>query len=125
MRGVEVISVREQALAEVRRTPIDFVVPALRDKGAWERAQTFFQLYLGGGKPADVSVGESLITNGGSRRAKYVYEVERNPEREGIHYSVRCTPHGAAADHSAARLNAQNLARFIKDGTLERSLLDE
>ncbi len=122
---IEVITVEQQALEEVARTPLTFVVPLLKDEASWERARSFFDLYLGSSpeRREPYSVGEYLMTNSGRGAGRYIYEVERVPEREGMRYTVSCFVHGPDGDAVLAERNARNLARFIKDGTLERSLL--
>ena len=123
---VEVVTVEQQALAEIEAAPLDFVVPLERDTRAWERARTFFELYAAPQSGKTLASPEDLrISNSGDPLAKYVYYVERMPHRQGVRYTVRCQANAPGADSYLADRNARNLARFIRDGTLERSLLEQ
>jgi hypothetical protein len=121
---LEVVSPREQALADILAAPTQFVIRPEDNNAAWERAASFFRLYLKEGGAPPFSLGEDSITNAVGPGVKYVYEVERAPMALGFEYSVTCRPSGPVSRPELARRNAQNLARFIKDGTLELLFLE-
>jgi hypothetical protein len=114
---IEVISRDQQILEEVDEAPTQFTVPKQGDREVWNRAHFFFHDYTGGA--AKVTSHEITTSAPGS---SYHYRVTRSPERNDlIHYEVSCTP--VKGDEAYAQRNARNLARFLKDGHLERSLL--
>ncbi len=116
----------EQARQEVVETPTVFNVPFADDPHSWERARFFLENYLGGesGHASAVMrvVGDrwSLVSNPGVQ--PYSYEVAKDVGDGGFTYQVSCTS-GVGGDPSQAALNAGNLARFIREGKLEVSLL--
>lgn len=124
---VEIISPLQQSEDAIRATPTHFSVSYGDDRVFWTRAQLFLNSHTDGfatkqGGHTDNSW--ALITNRSVGKPKYVYEVSRRPGTTGVDYSVRCLPGAPGARGDRASLNAQNLARFIKDGTLEVALLD-
>lgn len=117
---VEVQTVEEQALEEVLAAPTDFTVASVEADAAWARAALFFDRYTStGGVFTSTREAEVLASRGGP--ASYRYEVVRAPAGAAYRFQVRCSPRGGAP--SLAERNARNLARFIRDGNLELSLL--
>ena len=125
--GLEVAETsRDQARQEILETPTTFDIQFEDDRNSWDRARFFLENYIG--LPAGTSsvvtrvvgVRWSLASN--PAQAAYSYEVAKDATRAGFTYYVSCTP-GATGNSSQAALNAANLARFIRDGKLEMSLL--
>jgi hypothetical protein len=123
----EVVTVEQQATADVMATPTRFTVPYSSDAQSWERARLFLGRYTTMSIP-QVSAGPSSVKlsngSGPSDKDKYVYQIEKSNGREGVVYVVKCTPRGSGGTPALAERNARNLSRFIKDGHLEVSLLD-
>lgn len=125
--GLEVAETsRDQARQEILETPTSFDVQFEDDRNSWDRARFFLENYIG--LPADHSsvvtrvVGTRWSLASNPAQAAYAYEVAKDTTRTGFTYYVTCTP-GAGGSPSEAALNAANLARFIRDGKLEMSLL--
>lgn len=125
--GLEVAATTEDlARSEVLQSPTDFDVTIEQDRYAWERTHLFLESYV---EPARAPV-RPITKVVGSRwglasppvQGGFVYEVWRETIPDGFHYSVRCLAAPEASKEQAA-LNAANLARFIRDGKLEVSLL--
>ena len=118
---VEVSTVEDQALEDVSKSSTDFMIDFYQNSVAWERAQSFFDYYL---KQPGILRTHSLISNANIPGGPFEYTVTRQPGVKGVYYSVKCvpSPFNSAKVPNAIR-NARNFARFIKDGTLERSLL--
>ena len=125
---VEVETIKDQALKEIQSTPTDFFITTSENMEAWERARLFFANYLGLNSlnSAEAIVGNTyVLTNRHLAPKSYFYEIRKQPFGEGFNYSVQCTAKTSKAHASLAKRNAQNVARFIKDGTLELSLLEQ
>lgn len=125
--GLEVSATPEQqARQEVVDTPTVFNIPFADDPYSWERARFFLENYVSGdsGHASAVTrvVGDrwSLASNPGVQQ--YSYEVAKDAGESGFTYQVLCVP-GVGGDPAQAALNAGNLARFIREGKLEVSLL--
>ena len=121
--NVQVVSVEDQALAAVDEVPLAFTVSYENEAAAWQRAITFFKLYLKEEGSAPFSLHDDLIFNQASPGVRYAYRVEHRAGPQGFAFNVACQPAGAGADAIHAEQNARNLARFVRDGTLELSLL--
>lgn len=127
-RGLEVDqTVDDQARQAVLETPTTFALSFEEERSAWERARFFFEQYLAG-SPSDGRSGV-VVKVVGSRWiltnavvTSYQYEVSKEHGAGIVHFAVRCMARDAAKQH-LAQLNAANLARFIRSGTLERSLI--
>ena len=119
---MEVISQKEQTLAEIDQTPTTFQLSLEKDFAAWQRAGLFFRQYI---PDAQLSINTAkLISNRGSN-SKYIYEVRRRISPNGDStYSVDCYRNHPSATLEAAERNAKNLARFISSGVLELTLLE-
>jgi hypothetical protein len=125
--GLEVAETsREQARQEILETPTSFDVQFEDDRNSWDRARFFLENYIGlpAGHSSVVTrvVGSRWSLASNPAQAAYAYEVAKDTTRTGFTYSVSCSP-GAGGTLSEAALNAANLARFIRDGKLEMSLL--
>lgn len=121
-------SVQEQALDSLMQTPTSFPIEYRADRHAWERARVFFDKYLSPPDQKNQAVVTKvrketwILTNRDLRPSHFIYEVKRVDGRKGYTYSVSCEPVGNSASQDA-QMNARNLARFIRDGSLEVSLL--
>jgi hypothetical protein len=127
-RGLEVDqTVDDQARQAILETPTTFDLSFEEERSAWERARFFFEQYLAG-TPSDGRSGVVVkvvgarwsLTNAVVKG--YQYEVSKEQEAGVVHFAVRCVAQIGAQQH-LAQLNAANLARFIRSGTLERSLI--
>jgi hypothetical protein len=123
----EIIGVEEQALSAIAVAPLSFSLSSEDEKHAWIRALLFFKKYtskmdlraLGGVRP------RQLVTSAASIEDLYLYSVEKSVGKNGnIDFLVACKPQSReSASISGAERNARNLARFIRDGILEESLI--
>jgi hypothetical protein len=116
----------EQARQEVVQTPTVFSVPFADDPYSWERARFFLENYIGSssGHTSVVTrvVGDRWSLASNPTVQQYVYEVSKDAGEGAYTYQVSCIP-GTGGDINQAVLNAGNLARFIREGKLEISLL--
>ena len=117
----ERVSAQEEMLGLVREAPRDFFVPAAGDGPVWGRVAIFFREYLGVERPSRVenSLSSSAILSGKASGGSYAYTVERTPHGTGFQYKIICS----GPNPSHGELAAKNLARFLRDGNLERSLV--
>ncbi len=127
--GLEVeATTQDQAREEILTTPTSFDIQFDQDEHCWERARFFLENYTGA--PAThssvvtrvVGVRWSLASN--PAESAYLYEVAKDSTQDGYTYYVTCQP-GQGGSSDQAALNAGNLARFIREGKLEMSLLRE
>jgi hypothetical protein len=120
-------TVEERAVSDVRGADTVFDLSLDADRHAWERARLFFEKYLapGDGQAGVISkvVGSRWALASPPVGRQYQYEVWRDSIRNGYRYSVTCKPLVSGASMDRAVLNAKNLARFIRDGQLELSLV--
>lgn len=111
---------------EVLKSPTDFEVSIEQDRYAWERTHLFLESYVDPKRaplrPITKVVGARWGLANPPVQSGYLYEVWREAIPDGFHYSVRCVA-SAQGSQQQATLNAANLARFIRDGKLEVSLL--
>lgn len=125
--GLQVEATTEDvARSEVLQSPTDFEVSIEQDRYAWERTQLFLESYIDPQRapirPITKIVGSRWGLASPPVQGGYVYEVWREAIPDGFHYSVRCLAAPELSKDQAV-LNAANLARFIRDGKLEVSLL--
>ncbi len=118
-------TVDDQARAAVLASPRTFVISWDDDRMAWERARFFFEKYVAREESRAPVVSKVIgtrwaLTNG--KNGQYVYEVWKDSVSKGFKYTVRCTAQNGGQAQEA-QLNAGNLARFIREGKLEVSLL--
>lgn len=126
----EHIGPKQQAIEAVNATPTQFVVEFPNDPTSWERAFIFFNKYTERQSiyESDKPVWNSKISNDNAPADSFYYEVTRRLESNGFRYNISCTTNpkhmnSGINSQDQAQLNARNLARFIRDGTLEVSLL--
>jgi hypothetical protein len=127
--GLEVAATTEdQAREAVLTTPTVFNVAFEDDVYSWERARFFLENYVGAASGHSSAVTKvvgsrwSLESNPGLEG--YQYQVAKDLVDGGFTYRITCVPSGSG-EPSQAALNAGNLARFIRDGKLEISLLQQ
>jgi hypothetical protein len=111
---------------EILRSPLEFDVSIDDDRYSWERTTLFLENYVDPARaplrPITKVIGSRWGLASPPVQGGLVYEVWREEIPEGFHYKVQCLVSGTASPQQA-RLNAANLARFIRDGKLEVSLL--
>jgi hypothetical protein len=122
-------SVKEQMMASLKSAPTSFTVPFREDRHAWERAHVFFQKYMGAPKgqaPLITKIVKNtwVLSNRHIGTAPFRCEVKKREDRAAFGYHIACEA-GAGRDPYDAHLNAQNLARFIRDGRFEVSLIND
>lgn len=128
---VEVTTSEQEALDEIDRMPTEFAIDMGEQRAAWERALYFFSQYAEHEKPVrEHNNGKvTVLSNREDRGAKYHYEIQRAPADDGYTYKVICIANASSASRMGAQAqaqrNARNLARFIKEGSLEASLLTQ
>ena len=126
---LEVITVEELAAQAVNESPTDFFVKGEDQPVAWERSQLFFSTYTSGAEQQEFDYprpGVSLVTRQRAKE-KYIYEIEHSATKEGgYRYVISCSRNSTQKGGSdfAAHRNARNVARFVREGNLELSLLD-
>lgn len=121
---VQVETVEDQALAAVEATAPDFVVPLSESEDAWARAHLFITQYAAGdGVARDAGPSGMVLSNESNTAERFTYRIERRFEPRGYRFSVTCAPRATSGSRAAADINARNAARFIREGTLEVSLL--
>lgn len=126
---IEVITIEEQAAQAVNESATDFVVPESEQSITWERSKLFFSTYTSGMEEQEFDYprpGVSMVTHPRDKD-KYIYEIEYSQAKnnDGYRYVVSCSRNSrkGGSDYSAHR-NAKNVARFVREGNLELSLLD-
>jgi len=121
---IEVETIEDQAIAEVLGAPTEFVVTFSDDHHSWERAILFLERHTSKQAFQYISSPQEMIivSNHGAVQDNYWYNVEKASHPEGWFYRVKAVSAGAGSHHLADR-NARNLARFIRNGILERSLI--
>ena len=116
----------DQAREEVLKAPTEFDVTIEEDRYSWERTNLFLENYADPEKaplrPITKVVGSRWGVATPPVQGGYIYEVWRESIPDGYHYSIQCLDSGEGTKEQAA-LNAANLARFVREGKLEVSLL--
>jgi|GEM_PF-4646490 len=127
-REYELITAQDQLVEDVRNTPKEFIVPYTQEQAAWDRVLYFFSQYAGLKTPFITSLSSNIvqITNRHDKSASvpaYFYMIEKFPVAQGVKFRVHCFPNGDRGSRDLAETNARNVARFVKEGRLERSIL--
>ena len=122
---VELVTVEDQALELVQGAKTEFQATPDEEVYASQRLKVFWELYLSEVKGAEKDIfvlGEQELVF--YRTPQFLFKIRHNPEQGGVRYKVECLPHRTTPESlEAAKLNSQNLARFLKEGALEVSLL--
>ena len=122
---VEIETVEDQARAAVDETPLEFTVPLMEADEAWARARLFISEYTSGdGTPREVSPRHAFVTNEGQGTDRFTYRIDRTVTPRGYAFVVACRPREQGVLQPLAEHNGRNIARFIRVGTLEVSLLN-
>lgn len=117
---------RELVKREIMDAPLSFEVSLVDDAYSWDRARFFIENYAHTtvrGRSAVIKINGSqwaLASHPASE--EYRYEVIKELAAGKYVYSISCIA-GASGNQRQARLNEGNLARFVRDGQLEVSLL--
>ena len=126
--SIEIESSEQEALKAIKNQPLEFELPFPEATYAWERARTFFLQYTGsfavepltqGGKPDSLAM---VVSNKVAASDAYIFEVRRVTGKKGAKFSISARARSASASSKEARTQAQNLARFIKSGTLDAGI---
>jgi len=121
---IDVETVEAQAASAVASTPLEFLVPLKEADGAWARTRLFFSQYVSGDAVVtEVSDRASEISTATENGEKFRYKVRRTITPNGYRFVVECAPMKGGEAFFPAQQNARNLARFIREGTLELTLL--
>jgi hypothetical protein len=125
---VERVTVDQQALEEVLKTPLNFSVDRAKADQAWDRARMFFEFFIaqGNAKPEELyEARPAWISNERIPDQKYSYRIARQESSAQVSFLVKCIARPmAGGTPEKAEQNARNLARFMQYGYLEVSLLD-
>lgn len=126
----ELVTQEQQQLEEIQATPTHFILEFENDQYAWERAQLFFKEFTShtSKTESDLPVWNMELSSAASIRDRFLYRVRKNLTRDGFEYIIEAEPNRKLSGVNTkaifdAQLNSKNLARFIKEGALERSLL--
>lgn len=114
---VEYESPKDQALEEIKRTKTSFAVLHTENAAAWDRVYALFKFFL---KTAPESIQQDKITGGS---ANFFYLIERHYADDNVQYQVTGLNRASLQPGEKSTLNAKNIARFIKNGTLEVDFL--
>ncbi len=126
--SVEIESSEQEALKAIKAQPLEFELPFPEATYAWERARTFFLQYTGSfaveplpqsGKPDSLAM---VVSNKVAASDAYIFEVRRVTGKKGAKFSINARARSASTSSKEARVQAQNLARFIKSGTLDAGI---
>lgn len=117
----EVVDPVEELRLSIREFPNVVEVSLDESRASWERMTMFFKEVLN----AKFTTGENTangqkVVDGSS--SHYRYRILRRVNGEQMQYTVQCVAL-AGGNAGQADLNAKNLARFIRDGQLERLVL--
>lgn len=122
---VERISAEEQSVSAVANSPTSFVLSGYEAEQAWKQAQLFFRQYTNRFVFRKMGDGAgAMLVSRDDTTDKYLYRVEKRPQGDAFEFVVVCAPNLPSATREAAAQNSKNLARFLREGTLEMSLLD-
>lgn len=118
MPKIEVVSFQEQVREEVEEHPTQFQLPKQSDAQAWTRAQLFFRDY----ELTTPIVSRNEIKSNPKEDKRFLYQISRVGHGKEVEYVVNCVGR-EPRDSEVAEVNAKNVARFLKEGQLELSLL--
>ncbi|MCB0353979.1 MAG: hypothetical protein KDD64_10655 [Bdellovibrionales bacterium] len=125
---VEVVTIEQQAREDILHTPLEFFLSPSSVVGAENRVNLFFRQFLEEPAPQQQELQPKGVrfTHGGVTGQKnFRYSVDFIPSGRGTAVFVNCSPTRIEVSSQSAELNAKNLSRFIREGTLELSLLKQ
>lgn len=118
--GYEVIGQDQQAIDIIQRSPTSFPVSPEDNGKTWARARYFFAQQLGVEPKSTITD----LTSPSEGKGNFLYRISRKPSSRGVQYTVVCVPKDRSGGFDErAQLNAKNVARFLREGTLEGSFL--
>jgi hypothetical protein len=116
-------SLDEELESELRHVPTDFVVPIPENRYAWERAQLFFKEQTSGGKFV-AGRGDSVVLSNAGSGDRVTYNVEKQTTATGgSRFVFSCAAGSAPVPTEILSVQCRNLARFVQQGILEKSLI--
>jgi hypothetical protein len=118
----ETISSAEEARLEIQSAPTAFSLDPEQNESAWERAYFYLNQYAGEGKVVHESASDRDILTKSTAHG-FRYQISRQYQGGGVNFQVLCTPIQGRGNPTDALLNAKNLARFIRTGELEMSIV--
>ena len=122
---LERTSSEEQELVVIRQEETSFLLRSDELLLPWQRANLFATQYLGVTPRLAFSSRKNAPDREGLEFASenYAWMVSKQRRGKAILVSIECTPSTKDADAKKAQLNAQNLARFMREGRLQLALL--
>jgi hypothetical protein len=117
----DVLSISEQLTRELENYPTKFILPVDEGKPSLERTFFFFKNYTSSFSPHNPSTTSRMINfSNDNSRDKILYRVSRVLTKQGFRYTVSASDLG---NPQKSAICAANLARFIKEGKVELSLV--
>ncbi len=118
---VELETMEDQANSAINAAPTTFsVISEAENTLYWARASLFFKQYTDTFK-----VRKDSVRSVPGEKTRFIYEVTRVNKPDATSYTVKCAPGGGVnTSTDVLSRNAKNLARFIREGNLELSLLE-
>lgn len=118
---IERTSSQELILEEIEGMPTQFSLDIPSSKAAWVRAVLFVQEHTKGSAEIEPN---KIVSCSNHPENQFVYRISKNDSEMGATFEITCEPiEKTPANQAAALLNAKNLARFLRNGELELSLL--
>lgn len=118
---VERTSSQELILEEIEGMPTRFSLDVPSSKAAWVRAVLFVQEHTKGSAEIE---GDRIVSCSNHPENQYIYRIKKHESEMGAEFEITCDPvEMTPAKQASALLNAKNLARFLRNGELELSLL--
>ena len=113
----------EELEAELRHVPTDFEIGIPENRYAWERAQLFFKEHTSGGRFVAGRADAVTLSNEGSADT-VLYKIEKRPaDVGGSRFIFTCTAGRLPVPAATLSVQCRNLARFVQQGFLEKSLI--
>ncbi len=118
---VERTSSQELILEEIEGMPTQFALDVPSSKAAWVRAVLFVQEHTKGSAEIE---GDRIVSCSNHPENQFIYRIKKHESEMGAEFEISCEPvEKTPAKQASALLNAKNLARFLRNGELELSLL--
>lgn len=118
---VERTSSQELILEEIEGMPTQFSLDIPSSKAAWVRALFFVQEHTKGSAEIE---GNKIVSCSNHPENQFIYRINKHESEIGTDFEITCEAvEKTPANQAAALLNAKNLARFLRNGELELSLL--
>lgn len=118
---IERISSQELILEEIEGMPTQFSLDIPSSKAAWVRAVLFVQEHTKGSAEIE---SNKIVSCSNHPENQFIYRINKHESEVGANFEITCEPiQPTPSNQAAALLNAKNLARFLRNGELELSLL--